>query len=87
MVTEGVPGRNGMYSHINTHTRTDAHKHKYTHTHTLPQPMPLYNQKSFIFCAKVNTSKVCRYKPSTRSQKKLAKTQYWKKVTAALHVT
>lgn len=47
----------------------------------------MYNQKYFLSEKKEMTKSVWRYRPSTRSQKKLAMMQYWKKTMAALQLT
>lgn len=53
----------------------------------VPQPIKMYHQKYFLSEKKEMTSRVWRYSPSTRSQKKLAMTQYWKKTIMALQPT
>ena len=53
----------------------------------VPQPIKMYHQKYFFSEKKEMTNRVWRYKPSTRSQKKLAMTQYWKKTIMALQPT
>lgn len=49
-----------------------------------PQPMSIYHQKYFFWKTKVRASSVCRYMPSTSSQKQLARILNWKKATADL---
>lgn len=50
MVTEGVPGRNGMYSHINTHTHRCSQTQIHTHTHLTPAYATVQPEELSLLC-------------------------------------